>query len=83
MQWRQISEVPPEYKFAEHWVSEKPIIIGWAGATRFETARWCSEAFRKGRREFWCWDLGRDHAGQAANQPTHFMIPDPIPAGDA
>lgn len=84
MQWKPISEVPPEYKEVKYWLCDKPVIVGWAGQDRFETARWRSEPFRKGRREFWCWDNNRDHAAQAANQPTHFMIPDPIPApGDA
>jgi len=81
MQWRPISEVPPEYKSSGPWYSTKPLVVGWQTG-HFEVARWLSERHRKGLREFWCWDFGRDHAGQAANQPTHFMITDPIPAED-
>ena len=86
MQWRPISEVPSEYKEGRYLYSMKPIIIGWRrqdGSSHFETAQWLSERFQKGRSGFWCWNIGHDHAWQAENQPTHFMIPDPIPAEGA
>jgi len=79
MQWRPISEVPPEYKTGGSWCTSKPIIVGWAGTARFEKAKWVTETVRGKPRNFWCWNHSYDHAGQAANPPTHFMIPDPIP----